>query len=78
MYNSIKVVYYTETETKTVRLSFKHSQSKNEEKYVLTFLIHFVLKKRVGYFMVLVYKCPNDEYLYEIVDKMQRYYFFTQ
>jgi len=45
---------------------------------VLKFLKHFVLKKKNGYFLALIYLCPENQYLYEIILQNKRYYFFAE
>ena len=37
-----------------------------------------MLKQAKGYFMVLVYKCPRKEYLYEVVCRLRRYFFLEE
>lgn len=76
MYNSIKVFHDIGTRTVKLKTSKrKNSDIDSEEQMVITFLKHFILRKIKGYYIILEYQCPNNNFLYEmILDKANRYY----
>lgn len=77
MYNSIKLAHLHGDGLDNIKTSIrKGALVALHQEIVLTFLRHFVVKRRVrGYFMVVEYLCPRGEVLYEIVvSPSVRYY----
>lgn len=76
MYNTIKLGYRTQGETKSIKASIKKGVVvASNQVILLSFSRHLIVKKDNGFMLVIEYLCPNSEYLYEfIMNPVTRYY----